>query len=163
MNDNYLYVNLVVSFIQDRNIATTGGPRQVLIIQNLTNIKNDPIFSVPGDIAINWRYLNNGHRLVLTGRHLSAIDSNDENTHGLGSHVCSERTNTTSRNRCRYEIANIQDCPLPSCPTRNVTVQGIDHGSSYTDGPVYDNYAIYVSKDAQRFPTSKVVLVLEMN
>ena len=32
-------------------------------------------------------------------------------------------------------------------------VQGTDHGTRpYTSGPVYGNYAIYVSKDASSFP-----------
>ena len=158
-----LCINLVVIVIQERDVATKGGPKQVFIIQNLTNSNDDPIFSIPGNIAINWRYQNNGHRVALTGGHLSAINSNDENTHGLGSHVCLNRKNTTSRNMCRYEISNIQDCPLQSCPTRNVRVQGTDHGSDYVDGPVYGNYAIYVSKDAKRFDTCRKQLLPEMN
>ena len=158
-----LWINLVVIFIRDRDVATKGGPKQVFIIQNLTNSNDDPIFSIPGDIAINWQYNNNGHRIALTGGHLSARNSNDENTHGLGTHVCFHRTNITSRNACRIEISNIQDCPLPSCPSRNVRVQGTDHGTDYVDGPMYGNYAIYVSKDAKRFPTCRKLLLPEMN
>ena len=67
-----------------REIASKGGPRQEFIIPNTTNIDDDPIVSVPGDVAINWVYANNGHRTVITGGHLSAENSNDDNTHGLG-------------------------------------------------------------------------------
>lgn len=75
----YLYI----SAHQGREVVTKGGPRQVFMARNITNNIDDPIFSIPGDIAINWNYTNNGHRIVLTGGHLSARDSNDENTHGL--------------------------------------------------------------------------------
>ena len=50
-------------------------------------IDDDPIFSVPGDIAMNWRYHNNGVRIALTGGHLSDEDSDDDKTHGLGTHL----------------------------------------------------------------------------
>ena len=157
------YANFVVIFIQGRYVATKGGPKQVFIIKNMPNSNNDPIFSTPGDIAINWKYQNNGHRLVLTGGHLSDIHSNDENTHGLGNHVCIGRTNITSRDACRIEVSNIQNCAFHECPSKNVIVQGTDHGSDYFDGPVYGSYAIYVSKGASIFPICNKLLETEMN
>ena len=152
----YLYI----STHQGREVVTKGGPRQVFMVRNITNNVDDPIFSIPGDIAMNWNYYNNRHRIVLTGGHLSANDSNDENTHGFGNHVCVERKGK-SRDQCKFEISNIQDCPFPSC--RNVKVQGTDHGSDYKDGPVYGNYAIYLSNNTQRFPTCRRMLMLQMN
>ena len=122
-------------FIQDRYVATKGGPKQVLIIRNMLNRSNGLIFSIPGDIAINCKYQNNGHRLALTGGHLSDIYSNDENTHGLGNHVCIGRTNITSTDAYRIDISNIQDFPLRKCSIKNVIIQGTDHGSDYYDGP----------------------------
>lgn len=128
----------------------------------MPNGDDDPIFSIPGDIAINWKYYNNGNRLVLTGGHLSTKDSNDENTHGLGNHICLDKVTAAERNKCRNEISNIQDCPYPKCPNKNITVQGTDNGSDFSNGSVYGNYAIYVSKDAERFPTCNKLLMPEM-
>ena len=88
----------------------------------------------------------------MTGGHLSIQDSNDENTHGLGSHACIDRHPTS--HEWRTEISNIQDCSFPACKSINVTVQGTNHGSDYNHGPVYGNYAIFVSEDAQRFLTN---------
>lgn len=73
------------SLCKGREIATKGGPKQVFMVQDMANDKDDPIFSVPGDLAINWRYGNNGVRIALTGGHLSA-DVDDDNTHGFGNH-----------------------------------------------------------------------------
>merc|ERR1712224_623153 len=71
-----------------RNIVTVGGPVQVFIAEKARHITselaNDPIFSVGGDLALNWAYANNGNRIVLTMGNLSLPDSDDENTHGLG-------------------------------------------------------------------------------
>ena len=88
----------------------------------------------------------------MTGGHLSIQDSNDKNTHGLGSHACIDRHPTS--HEWRTEISNIQDCSFPACKSINVTVQGTNHGSDYNHGPVYGNYAIFVSEDAQRFLTN---------
>ena len=54
----------------------------------MENVEDDPIFSVSGDTAINWRYDNNGVRIALTGGQLSHEDINDDNTHGLEKHLC---------------------------------------------------------------------------
>ena len=88
---------------------TEGGPLQESISAMAKNLEDDPVFSVNGDLAFNWVYTNNGVRIVLTGGHLSAADSNVENTHGLGNHI-SFGEHTGAR-----EISNIHDCPHPSC------------------------------------------------
>ena len=59
----------------------------------MINNDNDPIFSVPGDIAMNWLYTNNDHRIVLTGGHLTKKNVDDDKTHGLGNH-CNIDKNT---------------------------------------------------------------------
>ena len=66
---------------------TEGGSIQNFTIPNIENFDDDPIFSVPGDIAINWRYDNNGVRVALTRGHLSDENIDDDNTHGLGNHL----------------------------------------------------------------------------
>lgn len=133
------------------------------MVQDMANNNDDPVFSVPGDLAINWWYGNNGARIALTGGHLSA-DVDDDNTHGLGCHFATNgRTGTNGDATWSHEISNNQDCPLSSCPTSNVKIQGTDHGSGLNSGPVYGNYAIYVSKEAQRFPINRKMLRLEMD
>lgn len=67
---------------------TDGGSIQKFTIANMENVEDDPIFSVSGDIAMNWRYDNNGVRIALTGGQLSHENINDDNTHGLGKHLC---------------------------------------------------------------------------
>ena len=135
------------------------------MVRDMANDKDDPIFSVPGDLAINWRYGNNGVRIALTGGHLSA-DVDDGNTNGFGNDFAlpkGEGGGWSFRDtRYRHEISNIQDCPVPSCPSSRVKIQGTDHGIGLTSGPVYGNYAIYVSKGSQKFPINHKMLKLEM-
>ena len=61
-----------------RIVVTEGGPIQETVSDGATNLEDDPIFSVGGDLAFNWVYGDNGVRVVLTGRYLS--DSEDGNT-----------------------------------------------------------------------------------
>ena len=93
-------------------MVTEGGPLQESISKLAQNMEDDPVFSVGGDLAFNWLYLNNGVRIVLTGGYLSPKDSNDENTHGLGNHI-SFGVDTGAR-----EISNIQDCAHPVCSNK---------------------------------------------
>jgi hypothetical protein len=116
---------------------------------------DDPVFSVGGDLAFNWGYTNNGHRIVLTGGNLSPADADDDNTHGLGNHfACNPLTGEVVNALDGHEISNIQDCPLQTCPRDTIRLQGTDHGGheDFRSGPVYGNYAIYVSEDANSFP-----------
>ena len=133
------------------------------MIPNIANIKNDPIFSVTGDLAMNWWYANNGVRIALNGGYLSARDANDDNTHGLGNHAradCKTGIEPSNGSTYRLEISNIQNCPLSSCGSEKRKVQGGDHGSSFRSGPVYGGYAIYVSKSKLEFPTSQPLALL---
>ena len=129
------------------------------MIPNITNIKDDPIFSVAGDLAMNWLYGDNGVRIALNGSYLSG--RNDDNTHGLGNHACFYiQTGIEASPTCRLEISNIQNCSWPSCGTSERIVQGRDHGRHFKSGPVYGNYAIYVSKSTADFPTSQKLALL---
>ena len=134
------------------------------IISNITNNNDDPIFSIPGDIAINWWYTYNGCRMALTGGKLSAADVDDDNTHGFGNHFVVNGTTGQGLNSLyKHEISNAQDCPLRSCPNLAMKLQGTDQGGAFRNGPKYGNYAIFVSKDAQRFPICQKKLMLQMN
>ena len=46
------------------------------MIQNITNIDDDTIFSVSGDIVINQWHDEHGVRIALAGGHLSAQNDN---------------------------------------------------------------------------------------
>eukprot|EP00116_Pleurobrachia_bachei_P015807 sb/3476069/ len=108
--------------------------------------------------------MNPGRRLVTDRGPIQeevswdAVNIQDDpifvNTHGLGNdYCCDPLTGTTYCDGLwQYDISNIQHCPHPSCT--NIRVQGTDHGSaSYLKtGPVYGNYAIYISKSANHFP-----------
>ena len=133
------------------------------MVQNMANNNDDPIFSIPGDLAINWWYSNNGARIALTGGNLSPANKADGNTRGLGNHFnMVVKTGISNSDSEKHEISNIHDCPYPSCPISKMKIQGTDHGGDLTSGPVYGNYAIYVSNDARRFPSSRKMLMLEM-
>ena len=133
------------------------------MVRNMNNNVDDPIFSVSRDIAINWRYVDNGNRIVLTGGHLSKENVDDDNTHGLGNHYnIDPKTELKALSCCGHEISNIQNCPLFSCNTSKIKVQGSDHGTAYTSGSVYGSYAIYVSHDAKRFPIYCKKLMLQI-
>ena len=140
-----------------RMVVTSGGPVQESVADDAANLSDDPIFSVGGDLAFNWINNDNGHRIVMTEGFLAplvtVLDVSEDNTHGLGNHFsCRCKTNTENTAVWKHEISNIQDCPWPRC--QNQRMQGTDHGSgsSLKSGPVYGNYAIFVSKDAVSFP-----------
>ena len=145
-----------------RQIVTDGGPIQESIGVDAKNLADDPIFGVGGDLAFNWAYGNNGVRIILTGGHLSGSDLNDNNSHGLGNnHICNPLNNTVdTAGGCPYDASYIQDCDLNSIDNKCSTprVMGTDYRKGcttdleYQPGPVYGNYAIYVSMEADRFP-----------
>ena len=139
-----------------RKIVTVGGPKFSYTAPGVENLVDDPVFGVGGDLAFNWRYANNGNRVVLTGGHLSAEGANDDNTHGLGNHFALD-SNSIGGTTWRHEISNIQDCPLASCSS--VRIQGTDHGigTSLKSGPVYGNYAIYISANSKTFPLEELL------
>ena len=141
-----------------RKIVTEGGSIQKFMIPNITNVDDDPIFSVSGDIAMNWRYYDNGVRIALTGGYLSDENSNGNNTHGLGLHLwlkVNEKAEEDQPN-WKIEILNIQDCLNRSCSPKNLIVQGKNHGNGPKSGPVYGNYAIYASNSSTvKFPTDQ--------
>ena len=146
-----------------RDIVTEGGPIQEDVSKNAQHMEDDPMFSVGGDLAFNWGYGGNGARVVMTGGHLSGADVNDDNTHGLGNHfACNPLTGKALSPSYAvlwpHEISVIQNRVSPT------QVQGTDHGTGgkYISGPVYGNYAIYVSEDASSFPQPGFILDIEI-
>ena len=153
-----------------RQIVSHGGPVQESIGADAKNLADDPIFGVGGDLAFNWAYGNNGVRIILTGGHLSGPDVNDNNSHGLGNNIaCNPLNNTVDTGGgCPYDVSYIQDCDYASkdnvCSTPRV--MGNDfvkcNNIEYQAGPVYANYAIYVSMEADRFPKPGYTLSLKI-
>ena len=153
-----------------REIITQGGPIQESIADDAGNLGDDPIFSVGGDLAFNWAYGDRGCRIALTGGHLSGAQSGDDDTltHGLGNDFyVNPLTNTIRSKAWPHDISNIQDCPYRTT-CRAVRLQGTDHGPGaggfLKSGPVYGNYAIYVSSDSEQFllPGDQLSLTIEM-
>ena len=137
-----------------REVVTEGGPLQEEAAATAQNLHNDPVFSVAGDLAFNWRYTDNGHRIVLTGGHLSAEDSNDDETRGIGNDIACNPITEVSSNRLAIDFLNTDG-----------SVQGTEGMSKYPNWsrtPAYGNYAIYVSEDASYFPHPGTKLALEV-
>ena len=140
--------------------VTVGGPIFGYTAPGAHNLADDPIFGVGGDLAFNWADSDNGNRIVLTGGHLSTAGRNDDNTRGLGNQFgTNPRISQKGNPTWAHEISNIQECQASVSCGSNVHVQGTDHGtgSSLKSGPVYGNYAIYVSNDLKSFPTTGVM------
>ena len=133
-----------------REVVTEGGPLQESVGANAPNLEDDPVFSAGGDVAFNWNNNDNGHRLVMTGGILTntSTESTDV-TRGFGNDFfCNPKTGISfGRRKCAHEISNqVQS---------GAYWQGSDNSNeeSYLQkGPVYGQYAIYVSKDADHFP-----------
>ena len=128
---------------------TTGGSIQNFTIPNIENVDDDPIFSVSGDVVMNWKFIDNGIRIALTGGHFSANESSDHNVDGLGIDL------GLSHSIYEIEISNIQNCSSSPCKKFEQKIQGNDHGTYYTSGVVYGNYAIYVSNSTTKFPSNQ--------
>eukprot|EP00116_Pleurobrachia_bachei_P001207 sb/3461469/ len=154
----YYYISLPTTIpsllYSGRRVVSDGGPIQVEIAHDAKNIPTDPIFGVGGELAFNWRYTENGHRIVLTGGHLSEEDSTDSNTRGLGNDIyCNPLTGETLANGAgAFDISVIQDCPFPICTSYQL--MGTDQRSParLKNGPVFGNYAIYIAEDSSWFP-----------
>ena len=96
-----------------RMVVTSGGPIQESVAEDAANLSDDPIFSVGGDLAFNWVYGDNGHRIVMTGGFLApptpVRDVSEDNTHGLGNHFgCRCNVNVENTAAWKHEISNIK-------------------------------------------------------
>ena len=140
-----------------REVVTEGGPLQESVGANAHNLNDDPIFSVGGDVGFNWNNDDNGHRLVMTGGFIASATENSDKTRGFGNDFwCNPKTEVSvGEQNLAHEISN-QDRSAGYW-------QGSDNGSGYArGGPVYGNYAIYVSEDADSFPAPGYKLGLKV-
>lgn len=139
---------------------TTDGSIQNYTIPNMNNINDDPMFSVHGDIVMNWLYgTDNRVWIALTGGYFSAFNATDVCDHysdGLGMHLHlnGQDFSESANDDFRIEISNIQSYSLP-CEGKKQKVQGKVIGKQLTSGEVYGNYAIYVSNSTTEFPSDQ--------
>jgi len=135
-----------------RQIITEGGPHHQHITAGMAGQAKDVIFGVDGDLAVNWQYSNNGARIVLTGTHLSKHNVNDDDTHGLGNEFGARTDLGRGSSSWWHDVSIIQG----NCHGGTCGVQGNDHGHRMHNGPVYGQYAIYVTEetDTESFPCS---------
>lgn len=131
-----------------REVVTTGGPLSVFIAEGLI-VDNDPILASNGtdnNLAFNWRYGNAGSRIVLTdvGNYngvLSCDTCDDYATHGLGNDFGADTINGAGSTTNYHDASYIQG----ACTGASCTVQGTDHGITWSTTQKLGNYAIYVS------------------
>ena len=142
-----------------REIVTEGGHLQQSIGAAAQNLEDDPIFSVGGDVAFNWNNDDNGHRLVMTGGILALAKESSDKTRGFGNDFgCNPKTGVSHGGQnWAHEISNQV--------RSDMFWQGSDNGGVYAarKGPVYGNYAIYVSEDAETFPKPGYKLGLKVD
>ena len=72
-------------------------------------------------LAFNWRYSNNGARIVLTNvghwsGTLSGESVNDDDSHGIGNDYMFDYTNQIASNEWWFDVGKLQgDCHGTSC------------------------------------------------
>jgi len=142
----------------DRAVVTEGGPVQFEYSTSSQSMDIDPILASSGidnNVAFNWRYSNNGARVVLTdvGHYsgaLSSFDTNDDDVHGLGNDF--DGTDEVQSNYW-HDASVIQ----PDCHGAGCKIQGTDHGSSLSTDTKLGNYAFFITNafedgSCPRFP-----------
>ena len=147
-----------------RNTVTVGGYVYEELPTAAKNQSDDPIFSKGGNLIFNYEYTDNGVRIVMSESHLSAVDGNDDNTHGIGmdwyKNSRDEEGCTSVSPICLVEVAAIQDCPLilPEgilCAAKKIlgTDSTGDNGyCRFEKVKDYGSYAIYVGNNSDLFP-----------
>ena len=148
-----------------RKTVTQGGHIYQNIIKTAHNLFDDPVFSVGGDLIFNYEFADNGIRIVLSESPLSEVNTNDDNTHGLGMDIGktlhTKAECKTINPECIIEVAPIQDCPFKielnaaSCGKRKTLgtdSTGTHKLCEFQKVPDYGSYAIYVGSDTLVFP-----------
>jgi len=136
----------------EREIVTEGGHIHYKALDDFRKLSStgnkDPIFGIGGDLAFNWWYSNNGARICLDEGHLSGINQNDDDTHGIGNEFGADTENGRGSEKWWHDVANVQS----NCHGGSCEVQGTDHGSSLKDGEMLGQYAIFISEKMSKFP-----------
>lgn len=113
----------------------------------------DPIFGAEGGLVFNWYYSNNGARIAVPGGYktpytLPGESENNDDLHGLGNEYgATTSSGNGSSTQWWHDAGRLSaDCHGGSC-----LVVGTDHGTSFSDGPCWGSYAVYVSEDYTPF------------
>jgi len=136
-----------------RLVATSPNYIYSYISPSMEAKNKDPLFAVDdGALTFNWWYSNNGARIANSKTYyaggLPAANMNDDSYHGLGGEFGANTQHGGSSTTSWYDVGVYQgECSGNSC-----AIQGTDHGTSFTDGKMYGQYAIYTSDEADTFP-----------
>merc|ERR1712076_272977 len=120
---------------------------QKLTLEDAVNVDIDPILASDGpnnNLAFNWRYGNNGVRVVLTDvghpdGTLSCATCNDDNSHGLGNEFSAQTELGAGSSAWYHDASILQDCFGDTCKA-----QGTDHGYVLQSTAKLGNYAFYI-------------------
>jgi len=129
----------------------------------MLNWDQDPIFNKDGALVFNWWYSDNGVRIGnsnnwCSGSGLPGEAVNSVNYWGLGNQMGGGSKGRTPSSLYWFD-SGIQDCGLP----HTKRPQGSDHGTVFTDGPLYGQYAVYVSDEAKTFICEGIDLQISMD
>jgi len=146
-----------------RLVATFPKHIYSYISPSMTAKDKDPIFAVDdGALTFNWWYSNNGARIANSETYytsgLPAANTNDDSYHGLGGEFGADTQNGASSTSWWYDVAVYQG----KCWATTCSIQGTDHGTSFKDGTMYGQYAIYISDEAEAFPCEGQDLEISM-
>jgi len=135
-----------------RLIATSDKYIYSDISPSMTAKNKDPIFAVDdGALTFNWWYSNNGVRIGNSKTYytagLPASNINDDSYHGLGNEFGATTQHGSSSSLWWHDVSVYQG----KCHGNDCAVQGTDHGTSFKDGTMYGQYAIYTSDEAKAF------------
>jgi len=136
-----------------RLIATSPKYIDSYLSASMAAKDKDPIFGVDdGALTFNWWYSDNGARIANSKTYyaggLPAANMNDDSYHGLGGEFGASTQNGDSGTKWWHDVGVYQG----KCYGNDCSIQGTDHGTSFTDGTMYGQYAIYVSDEAEAFP-----------
>ena len=111
----------------------------------------------------NWWYSNNGVRIANSQTYVhGALPGTGDNTddyHGLGNDFAGNTVGGGGSSEWWHDVGLHQgDCHGSSCQ-----VMGTDHGTGLSDGPLYGQYAIFVSDSAATFQCQNQTLQVAMH
>jgi len=144
-----------------RLVATHAVHTFSYISPTMLNQDQDPIFNTDGALVFNWWYSDNGVRIgnrnnYCSGSGLPGEAVGGDNYWGLGNEVWG---GSKARSSNYWFDSGIQNCGLPV----RERVQGSDHWAGAKDGPLYGQYAIYVSDEAKTFICEGIDLKISMD
>lgn len=141
-----------------RLIATYDNYTSSYISTAMVGQDLDPIFAKDGALTFNWRYSDNGVRIGNSQTFcgdggLPGENVNSDDYLGLGNDIGVQNSNPNL-----WLEVGLQDC---GSSWRN-RAQGADHGNLVYNGPLYGQYAVYISDEATTFPCEGIDLEISI-